>query len=101
MKQFRYGIIFLVVILIVAIGTMMIFFPEEDKEQSNKYSQITFVAPINSTVDIDAGEAEWIWKAEHGVLDNFINNYDGSLVSHEEWTNMSEQEREDLLRNGQ
>lgn len=104
MKRWQKGIIIFIVFLIVALGIMSVLFPiEEEKEVHQNHEQINFVAPISdsSIVYIENDEAQWMWQASHGVLDEFVDNYDGSIVSKEEWLTLTEQQREELLLNGQ
>lgn len=92
-----------VALLILSIGMLAIFLPIEEEAPHSQYRQVKFIAVLEKPMqaDIDEGEVQWIWRASHGVLDQFVDNYDGSLVSKEQWLSMTETEREELLLNGQ
>lgn len=126
MKKWQKGTVLFIVILIVALGTMVLFFPIEAETETSKYEyeQLQFVTPVNdipqeeNVVYINNDEAEWIWKAKNGVLDEYVdvwwnqdtfldvvqareqgNFYFGTVLMPQSWwINMSEDEREVRVR---
>lgn len=48
---------------------------EQASSQINKTVSIIEPEELNgAVVEIDAGEAEWMWKASNGILDEFVEN---------------------------
>lgn len=89
MKKVTTGIIiFVFMLLIGAISLGLFLFTDEEDGTLPPPNSIKFQEQVNdksiSAAQVSFDEAAWAWRASNGVLDNFIDNYDESIVSKEE-----------------
>lgn len=107
-EKFKYGIFCAILFLLVIV---LCFINAQVFKTYNQTNQIVPLEITNQTVEISPAEAEWMWKASNGILEEYANEWfistfgeDGTFVYNDEvidrytWLLYTEDIRESIIK---